>query len=90
VVRSAAEGGEWVAEQRLVRETNASGEQAGWMATRVGDQMEHRLALVGGLSGETAYVNALENALERHLPGWTIALASSRPVEGALRIALSV
>ena len=84
---AAAEAGDWVAEQALYREANAAGQQAGWLATRLGDRVEPRLALCGGLAGEPAYRSALDAALARHLPGWTLVETPVDPVEGALYLA---
>ena len=78
---------DWVAESILTRETNALGQQAGWLATRAGDGLAHRLAYTGGLASEDVYRTALEAALERHLPGWTVARSEAEPVEGALALA---
>ncbi|WP_094547936.1 BadF/BadG/BcrA/BcrD ATPase family protein [Rubricoccus marinus] len=87
VLLAACEAGDWVAEQALMRETNALGQQAGWLATRVADTLTHRLALVGGLSGEPVYRAALTSALDRHLPGWAIEADPPPPVRGALWMA---
>ncbi len=87
VLLAACEAGDWIAEQALMRETNAIGQQAGWLATRVADTLTHRLALVGGLSGEPVYRAALLGALDRHLPGWTIDPTPAAPARGALRLA---
>ena len=87
VVLAAVEADDWVASSLLMRETNALGQQAGWLATRAGDATPHRLAYAGGLSGEPVYRASLESALERHLPGWTLAPCGAEPVEGALAMA---
>ncbi|MEM1115291.1 MAG: BadF/BadG/BcrA/BcrD ATPase family protein [Bacteroidota bacterium] len=78
---------DWVAGSILTRETNALGQQAGWLATRAGDDIARRLAYTGGLAGEAVYTAALEAALERHLPGWAISRSEAEPVEGALALA---
>ena len=70
-----------------MRETNALGQQAGWLATRVGESVAHRLALVGGLAKEAVYRTALLGALDRHLPGWAVEPDPPAPVVGALRMA---
>ena len=82
-----ADADDWVAEQILLRETNALGQQAGWLATRLGATVRHHLALTGGLASEPTYRRALDAALARHLPGWTLAASDAEPVEGALRLA---
>ncbi|MGB3544324.1 BadF/BadG/BcrA/BcrD ATPase family protein [Rubrivirga sp.] len=87
---SAVEAGDWASEVALRAETNALAKQAGWIATRLGDDVEHRLRYTGGLSGEPAYQSALEGALERHLPGWDVAPCTAEPVEGALALARSL
>ena len=84
---NAAAAGDWVAEQLLVRQTNALGQQAGWLATRVGDTVLPRIALVGGLLKSETYRPAILGALERHLPGWDIEPDAPAPVTGALRLA---
>lgn len=78
---------DWVSSSILARETNALGQQTGWLATRAGDDLAHRLAYTGGLSAEDVYVSALEATLERHLPGWTVSRSEAEPVEGALALA---
>lgn len=83
----AAEAGDWQAEQALMRETNALGQQAGWLATRLGESVQPRLALVGGLASSEAYRSRLISALERHLPGWGVSRSEREPVEGALELA---
>ena len=87
VLLRAADAGDWQAEQALMRETNTLGQQVGWLATRLGDTVEHRLALVGGLTNEPPYRARLDSALERHLPGWAVSLCERQPVEGALAMA---
>ena len=84
---AAVEAGDWVAEAALHAETNGLAKQAGWLATRAGDGVRQRLAYAGGLSGEAAYQSALEAALDRHLPGWTVTRCEAEPVEGALAMA---
>ncbi len=84
---AAAGADDWVASSILVRQTNALAQQAGWLATRAGDDVEHRLAYTGGLSNEAVYRTALDAALERHLPGWDIQPCAAEPVVGALAMA---
>ena len=84
---AAVDAGDWIAEAALLAETNGLAKQAGWLATRAGDNLRHRLATVGGLSGEPTYRRALEAALDRHLPGWTVARCEIAPADGALAMA---
>ncbi|MEM1056757.1 MAG: BadF/BadG/BcrA/BcrD ATPase family protein [Bacteroidota bacterium] len=82
-----AEASDWQAEQAVMRETNALAQQAGWLATRLGDTVSPRLAMTGGLLQSEAYQQRLRLALERHLPGWSIETSERAPVEGALAMA---
>ena len=84
---AAAEAGDWAAETLLRSEVNALAKQAGWLATRLGDRVRPRLRYLGGLSNEPVYVAALEDALGRHLPGWTVEPCPVEPAEGALALA---
>ena len=87
---AAVEAGDWIAEAALHAQVNALAKQAGWLATRVGNGVRKRLAYAGGLSGEAAYRDALESALDRHLPGWAVTRCEAEPVEGALTLARSL
>lgn len=84
---AAVEAGDWAAEAALHAEVNALAKQAGWLATRAGETVRQRLAVAGGLAGEPVYRAALDAALGRHLPGWTVAARAVRPAEGALAMA---
>ncbi|WP_412070459.1 BadF/BadG/BcrA/BcrD ATPase family protein [Rubrivirga sp. IMCC43871] len=84
---AAVEAGDWAAESALRAEANALAKQAGWLATRAGDAVRKRLAVAGGLAGEPVYWTALADALDRHLPGWTVSQCEAEPVEGALALA---
>ena len=84
---AAVEAGDWAAEAALRAETNALAKQAGWLATRGGDAVRHRLAYAGGLAAEPVYRAALDDALGRHLPGWKISMCETEPVQGALAMA---
>ncbi len=84
---AAVEAGDWAAEAALRAETNALARQAGWLATRLADDVAHRLAYTGGLAAEATYRSALEDALDRHLPGWAVTRCEAEPVEGALAMA---
>lgn len=84
---AAAAADDWVATAILARETNALAQQAGWLATRTNDQVTPRIAYVGGLTKEDVYRAALDAALGRHLPGWTVGPSVVEPVVGALGLA---
>ena len=84
---AAVEGGDWSAEAALRSEVNALAKQAGWLATRAGAEVTPRLRYAGGLAGEPVYRTALDAALERHLPGWSVGPSEAEPVEGALALA---
>ena len=84
---ASAEADDWQATQALARETNALAQQAGWLATRLADGVEPRIAVCGGLAREAVYRAAAEAALGRYLPGWSIACPEAEPVEGALAMA---
>lgn len=84
---AAVEAGDWAAESALRAEANALAKQAGWLATRAGDTVRQRLAVAGGLAGEPVFWAALSDALDRHLPGWTVSRCEAKPVEGALSLA---
>ena len=83
----AAAAEDWVASSVLARQTNALAQQAGWMATRAGDDVAHRIAYAGGLVNEEVYCTALDAALARHLPGWSVGRCEAEPVAGALAMA---
>ena len=83
----AVAAGDWEAEAALRTEVNALAKQVGWLATRAGDRVLPRLAYAGGLAAEPVYRAALDAALERHLPGWTVGPCDAPPVEGALAMA---
>ncbi len=84
---TAAEADDWVATTILARETNALGQQAGWLATRAGEEVAQRIAYTGGLSTEPTYRAALDAALGRHLPGWAVGPCDVEPATGALAMA---
>lgn len=84
---AAVETGDWVAETALRAEVNALAKQAGWLATRAGDAVTHRLAMAGGLTTEPVYRAALDDALARHLPGWKVVGLDAEPAAGALAMA---
>lgn len=84
---AAAAEDDWAATSILARETNALAQQVGWLATRAGDDIAHRLAYAGGLANEEVYRAALDAALGRHLPGWSVGRCETEPVVGALAMA---
>ncbi|HEX8385076.1 MAG TPA: ATPase, partial [Rubricoccaceae bacterium] len=83
----AAEADDWVAGAVLARETNALAQQTGWLATRAAETVAHRIATCGGLTAEPVYRAALDAALARHLPGWTVRRSDAEPAQGALAMA---
>ena len=84
---AAAAADDWVATSTLARETNALAQQVGWLATRAGGTVEPRLATSGGLMDVAVYAAALDAALARHLPGWSVQRSEAEPAEGALAMA---
>lgn len=84
---TAAADGDWAASSALDRETNVLAQQVGWLATRAAGGVRERLAIAGGLVNEDVYRASLTAALERHLPGWSVAPCEAEPVEGALALA---
>ena len=87
VLFAAIEADDWVASSILTRETNALGQQVGWVATQGGEGLRPQLAYAGGLANEAVYTASLTAALERHVPGWTIRASAKEAVEGALAMA---
>lgn len=86
VVVEEAEAGDWISTRILKAQANTLAQRAAWLVTRA-DAISPRVALMGGLAGETYYRVCLEEALHRHLPGWQIVYPSRRPVHGALALA---
>jgi glucosamine kinase len=84
---AAAAADDWVATSLLARETNALAQQTGWLATRAAETVAHRIATCGGLTAEPVYQAALDAALARHLPGWTVRRSDAEPAQGALAMA---
>lgn len=83
----AARDGDAVARALLADRTDRLARQISWLAGRAG-AMSPRIALVGGLSNNAAFHDALADALARHLPGWTLQPPLHDPVEGAWQMAL--
>lgn len=89
LVIEVAEAGDDVA-RRIVREqTDALARQATWLTERA-PPIASRISLSGGLVQEEHYVETLRNALNRHLPNWSLTLPTRPPVTGALRRARRV
>ncbi|NNF58427.1 MAG: hypothetical protein HKN04_09315 [Rhodothermaceae bacterium] len=84
VVLEAAEAGDRVAADLLHDETDALAQQATWLARQAGGRLDRRVALLGGLTSEALYREALIGALAHRLPGWFVARCEHEPVEGAL------
>ena len=89
LVVEAAAAGDAVAQSIIDTETDALSRQVEWLLNR-GNDIEPRIALLGGLVQEDFYANALSEALQRRLPGWTIRKLKRRPVEGALHLLADV
>lgn len=86
LVIEAAAGGDAIATQIVDDQTHRLAEQVGWLVNQHND-IEPRIALLGGLAREPYYAQALQQTLRTHLPGWTITALDERPVVGALRLA---
>lgn len=87
LVLRAAAAGDAVAQRIIEEQTTALARQVAWLAEQE-PPVEPRLALIGGLTNEAVYVEALHAALHRALPEWTIHSTPDAPVTGALRLAL--
>lgn len=83
----AAEHNDWTATRIIKQQANTLAKQVGWLAGRLGENIQQRIALVGGLTGEAYYRESLAEALLRHLPRWRLVQPLSSPAEGALRLA---
>jgi N-acetylglucosamine kinase-like BadF-type ATPase len=86
LVVAEAEAGDWACTRILKTQANALAQRTAWLVTRA-DAITPRIALMGGLAGEPYYRTCLEEALQRHLPGWHVVYPSRRPVHGALALA---
>lgn len=82
VIEVAAAGDE-VAQKIVAEQTDALARQVAWLTERA-SSIAPRLALSGGLVQENYYAEALQQALRRHLPDWTLTSPTATPVEGAL------
>lgn len=85
VVRAAREG-DAVASSILHEQANLLADQAVWLQRRCPD-VEHQIALIGGLAGVDFYQEILSDALRKRLKGWQIRRDVDPPVVGALRLA---
>lgn len=86
LVVAEAVAGDWTSTRILKTQANALAQRAAWLATR-SEELAPRVALMGGLAGETYYRACLEEALQRYLPSWQVVVPSQRPVHGALALA---
>lgn len=88
LVIEAAEQNDAEARRIIDEQMRALAQQAKWLAGR-SDAVEPRLALLGGLTSNAFYKQALTEALVEALPGWTVHEPLHPPVMGALRLALA-
>ena len=86
-VLQAADEGDAVAARILEEQTSALARQVSWLADRDA-LIAPRVALFGGLTNGAGYVEALRRAVHGYLPDWSVQVASSPPVRGALHLAL--
>jgi glucosamine kinase len=87
VIEAAAHGDD-AAHRILAEQTRALARQAAWLAGRF-EAIEPRLALLGGLTRNDFYKQALTDALLDALPGWRVEEPRHPPVAGALRLAMA-
>lgn len=86
LVIEAALDGDPVARQIVAEQTDQLSHQVEWLIARC-DDIEPRMALMGGLIRETHYAEVLQQTLRERLPDWSIRTLDRRPVVGALRLA---
>lgn len=86
VVLRAARSGDAVSIRILEEQADRLAEQVGWLANRR-DDIEHRIALIGGLSGADPYREILTRAIRSRLPEHDVKAEARPPVHGALRLA---
>ena len=86
LVIEAAEQHDAIAQRILRDQATALAVQARWLVTNAED-IEPRLALLGGLTRSPYYKQTLSDALSDALPGWPIHSPLHPPVMGALRLA---
>lgn len=85
VIRAAGEG-DAAARRIIADQTDQLARQVRWLAEKA-SPMDKRIALMGGLTNEPPYREALTSALRSQLPDWSVEQPRHPPVEGALRIA---
>lgn len=86
IVVRAAEEGDGVAETIVRDQAHRLARQVRWLVDRCSD-VRPQAALLGGLTNEPFYRDALERALTDELAGWTVTRPMNRPVVGAWRMA---
>lgn len=86
LVIEAGEAGDAVATRIIDEQTTLLAHQVDWLIDRC-DDLEPRIALMGGLMREAHYARALRQTLQTRLPEWSIQTMDRRPVVGALRLA---
>ncbi len=85
VIRAAA-AGDAVARGIVDEQTRLLARQVEWLTARC-DNLEPRVALLGGLVQEAYYAQVLRRTLRERLADWSIQTMRRRPVVGALRLA---
>lgn len=86
LVARTAEEGDRVALEIVKRQTRELAEQVSWLAAQCPD-ITQQFALLGGLVNEPFYRDALREAVQLTLGGWTFVRPLNRPVIGAWRLA---
>jgi glucosamine kinase len=86
VVLQAARSGDAEAIRILEEQADRLSEQVSWLANRRND-IEQRIALIGGLSGADPYREILTSAIRTRLPGHDVKTEARPPVHGALSLA---
>lgn len=86
LVIRAATAGDAVAQQIIDAQTRQFARQVEWLIARC-DNLEPRMALMGGLMQEAYYAHTLRQTLHERLADWSIQTMRRRPVVGALRLA---
>ncbi|MEX0601012.1 MAG: BadF/BadG/BcrA/BcrD ATPase family protein [Rhodothermales bacterium] len=86
LVIQAARDGDAIAREILSRETRGLAQQVRWLADRC-PSVRPRVALLGGVTNEPTYREALRDALLEVLPDWKMTEPLNRPVVGAWRMA---
>ena len=86
LVLKAADQNDGIARRILESQTDMLARQVKWLRDRCAT-VEPRIVLFGGLSKEPIYVDALRDALNRHLPDCHVRRSEVPPVAGALKLA---